>query len=426
MFLLGLATAVGGFGLFQAGMATHDAQQARADVDELAGIVMAIQERQTAMAVRERSDFERRKRSGAATDRRLSGLEYDLRALRSGEAAAVRSRVVTSPPQRVDRIYKSMVGPFHNEVAPILDQPQSELIWLTGYRTRVLDAAGGEQLSDEYVCHVNLDLVEVGAHNDRFSGASPMLQDRIFTLTQGQLDISLPPGFGLPIMSDEKLYFATQVLNLNQPDADLEIRQQTEVSYLRDGELTQPIVPLFLRAIQVMKVKEGAGEAGAHFEFEGLGRDSEARGPGCSIGQSAPGSEISELEDTSGTRFTPHWVVQPGPEVSETNVTRYLNLKVDTRVHFMGAHMHPYAESLELIDLTDGRRIFKAEAKTTTHGVGLQHIDSLTSIEGIPLYKDHQYGLISTYNNPTDQPTDAMASMFLYMEDVHFQRPVGM
>jgi hypothetical protein len=426
VFLLGLASAVALFALFQAGTATRDLQQTRADLDELAGILGAMQEQQVAVAVAERSRRQAETRSGAENSRRLAAVEYGVRALQGGESAVEHRKVITSPPHRIDQIYKSMLGPFNNAVAPILDQPNPELLWLTGYRTQVVDAEAGQRISQEYMCHVNLDLVEVDKHNERFDKSSPMLQDRIFTLTQGQQEVRLPPGFGVPLMSDEKLYFATQVLNLNKPDISIDVRQQTELTFLRDSELTRPITPMYLRAIQVFKVMEGEGEEGAHYGFE-LGEDSEARGGGCAIGQSAMGAEAWEVADAaSGTRFTPHWVVEPGPETSETNVTRYLNLESDTRVHFIGAHMHPYGESLEFVDLTDGRVIFEAVVKNTTTRVGLQHIGSMTSEEGIPLYKDHQYGLISKYNNPTDEPTDAMASMFLYMEDSRFQRPMGM
>ena len=426
VFLLGLATAVSLFALMQAMTATNDLQRTRADLDELAGILTAVQERQTASAVSARDRLEQDVRVGAETDRRLAAAEYGLRALQGGETAVEHRKVVTSPTHRIDRIYKSMLGPFNNAVAPVFEDVAPELIWLTGYRSQVIAGDDASRISQEYMCHVNLDLVEVDRHNQRFDRASPMLQDRIFTLTQGQQEVRLPPGFGVPLMSDEKLFFATQVLNLNDPDPDIEVRQQTELTFLRDSELTQPITPIYLRAVQVLKVMEGHGEEGAHYGFDDLSEEGEARGGGCAIGNSAVGAEAWELADASGTRFTPHWVVEPGPELSETNVTRYLNLKEDTRVHFIGAHMHPFGESLELVDLTDGRSIFQAEVHTTSPRVGLQHIGSMVSEEGIPLYKDHQYGLISKYNNPTDEPTDAMASMFLYMEDGRFQRPVGM
>ena len=38
---------------------------------------------------------------------------------------------------------------------------------------------------------------------------------RLFTLSQGQLEIDFPPGFGMPIWSDEDLNLTAQVLNLN-------------------------------------------------------------------------------------------------------------------------------------------------------------------------------------------------------------------
>ena len=53
--------------------------------------------------------------------------------------------------------------------------------------------------------------------------------------------------------------------------------------------------------------------------------------------------------------------------------------------------------------------------------IGLEFVDFLSSEEGIPLYKDHEYTLISIYNNRSDEKQDAMASMFLYMLDWDFE-----
>jgi cyclophilin family peptidyl-prolyl cis-trans isomerase len=41
------------------------------------------------------------------------------------------------------------------------------------------------------------------------------------------------------------------------------------------------------------------------------------------------------------------------------------------------------------------------------------------------MYKDHQYELISVYDNPTKQNSDSMASAFLGLEDREFVKPDG-
>ena len=50
-------------------------------------------------------------------------------------------------------------------------------------------------------------------------------------------------------------------------------------------------------------------------------------------------------------------------------------------------------------------------------------MESYSSVEGIPIYADHEYEIVSVYDNPTDEPQDAMAVMFLYMLDKGFVPP---
>jgi hypothetical protein len=44
-------------------------------------------------------------------------------------------------------------------------------------------------------------------------------------------------------------------------------------------------------------------------------------------------------------------------------------------------------------------------------------VDHFSSREGIPLYRDHEYELVSIYNNTTPVDQDSMAVMHLYVRD---------
>ena len=89
----------------------------------------------------------------------------------------------------------------------------------------------------------------------------------------------------------------------------------------------------------------------------------------------------------------------------------------DTTIHYISVHLHPFAESLELRDLTTGKSVFKSMATNSTGSIGLDHVEFYSGTEGIPLYKDHEYTLISVYDNDSGEQQDAMAVMFLYMRD---------
>jgi hypothetical protein len=100
-----------------------------------------------------------------------------------------------------------------------------------------------------------------------------------------------------------------------------------------------------------------------------------------------------------------------------------MRLPFDTTVHYIAVHLHPFAESLELKDLTAGKSLYFSKARPSEGKIGLDHVDYLSSEEGIPLSADHEYELISAYNNTMSEPVDSMAVMYLYVLDREFKRP---
>ena len=119
--------------------------------------------------------------------------------------------------------------------------------------------------------------------------------------------------------------------------------------------------------------------------------------------------------DKEGRKFSGYWVVPPGRQVNHTRVTEMVSLPYDTSVHYIATHLHPFAESLELRDQTTGETIFKSRTRQVEKGIGLAEVEAFSSEAGVPLYKDHEYQLISVYNNTTDRPQDSMAVMYLYL-----------
>jgi hypothetical protein len=147
---------------------------------------------------------------------------------------------------------------------------------------------------------------------------------------------------------------------------------------------------------------------------------SEHGGASCLPGQNAA---AFQYHDGFNRTFTGHWVVAPGREVNRTPVDAMLDLKDDTTIHYIAVHLHPFAESLELVDTTAGKTVWKSTAKNPEDRIGLDRVDTLGSEEGIPIYHDHHYELVSVYNNTSGQDQDSMAVMFLYLADRSFHRP---
>lgn len=323
------------------------------------------------------------------------------------------SKTVISDQYHIDAKYRSMTGPASAMYVHLTDSTEPELLWVTGYESTVI-GEGGEEISQEFMCHANLDF-DVPTFYDHFDTRVP-LSGRMFTLSQGQQKIEFPPGFGIPQISTDPMTLSTQVLNLNLPDPDLDVRHQVTVHYVRDSELTTPMRSLFQAAVQGFKSLEGEGMV-----YGVDNPDIEEHGSGCEVGSSAIDGDADV--DAHGRKFTAHWVVEPGHEVTRTLVTEFLNLPFDTKAHYIAVHLHPFAESLELIDRTTGETVFKSGVRAPDDRIGILEVEHYTSTEGIPFHADHEYELVSVYNNTSGEPVDSMAVMYIYFEDPGFVKP---
>lgn len=328
---------------------------------------------------------------------------------------------VLSEVYEVDRIYKSMQGPSGLQRVA-LGKGERELFWIVGFEAVMVDPEGNEKISQEFMCHTNLD-IDVERHQATF-GDDKRMTGRLFTLSQGQYRIDLPPGFGIPIVSDELLDVNTQVLNLNLPDTKHRVRHRVILRFVRDRDLEKPMKALFVAGAYGLKLLDGKdGHYG--LDQEPAQTPHEGHGEHGSHGACLPGENAGKhsLDDGKGRVFTGHWVVKPGREVNHTRVTELMDLPFDTRVHYVAVHLHPFAESLELIDLTTGKSVYKAKTRQAEKGIGLAHVDFYASEEGFPVFRDHEYEIVSTYNNTSSQDQDSMAVLNLYMLDEKFQKP---
>ncbi len=315
---------------------------------------------------------------------------------------------------QIDRIYRSMMGPEARQLVRLGDGPTPELLWITGYRSEIVSPETGETLSPEFMCHSNLTIGQLVAHHVLFKMQRP-IQTRLFTLSQGQMAVRFPDGFGIPVVSTELFTLDTQVLNLNEQPSSFEVQHQTIIEFVRESDVKTPMKPLFQQSAQGMVIVSGDDP------YYGVDEpDPDVHGPGCMVGTTAG---MRTIRDQFGTEFAPHWVVPPGRQVNRTLVTKWLQLPFDTRIHHIAVHVHPFSESVELRDLTADKTVFKSGSVRAEGRIGLEVVDAYSSPDGIPVYRDHEYELISIYDNTSGEPQDAMAVMFLYMHDDQFEKP---
>lgn len=340
---------------------------------------------------------------------------------------------VLSRTYTIDRKYRSMEGPSSVQRIHLGDAQKAELLWITGIRTEMVQEDGSTPQLPELMCHVNVDL-DAAAHQAVFGFQRPTAA-RLMTLSQGMLSARVPPGFGFPIVSSEPLILFTQVLNLNiEKPQNLKVRHRVTIDYLRDSELTAPIKPLFNVGVSGMVELDGnplalqsmASSAPSSVTANASGAPgSEHAGGSCLIGARAPNatSTSADYVDPRGRHMTGHWIVPPGRQVNASDVTWFMSLPFDTRLHYAAAHLHPFAREIALRDTTTGKDVFRAKATNPATGIGLARVDRFFSVEGIPLYKSHTYELVSVYDNPTHENADSMASLFLGLDDPEFVKP---
>jgi hypothetical protein len=209
------------------------------------------------------------------------------------------------------------------------------------------------------------------------------------------------------------------------------------VGFVRDAAATRPMKPLYERALMSMVSLEDRGlipdkllddaEVGhAHQDHA----DSHSHDGHVSLGPClsccVPGVTAVdgyEFSDTLGQRFSTHWIIKPGREENHTRVTKMMALPFDTTLHFLAVHMHPFGESLELRDVTADKSIFKSHVRNLDGQIGLAAVEYFSSEEGVPVYKDHEYELVSVYNNTTGANQDSMAVMYAYFLDQNYRGP---
>jgi hypothetical protein len=316
-----------------------------------------------------------------------------------------------SPVFTIDRIYKSMQGPDATETRVLVDDRGSpELLWMVGYEATVTDTDGQTPKSAEFMCHSSAD-TSAAVYRRSFPTSMALHGNRLFSVDQGTTGVRFPKGFGIPILSNQVLAITTQVLNHNLADVKLDVRQRVTIDFVRHRSLAQPFRPLIQHGVFGMVLVEGAD---GHLGIDPGMTDPAKHGPGCSLGTDV-GDPRGVVRDPYGRQFSSFWMVEPGRHDYHTRVTALLALPYDTTLHFAAAHLHPYAESLELVDLTAGKTVVKLQAHQTEGKIGLARVENFSSETGVPLYRDHEYDLVARYDNTSGSRQDAMATMLLYV-----------
>lgn len=296
--------------------------------------------------------------------------------------------IALSPVLPVEETYRSMMGPSRDLIFT-LKENSSKPMWITGYEVALVGPDGESEVSNEYLCHNSL------SKNDPYVVPDFYDKSHFFTLSQGQQSAQLPEGFGIPVMSDELLKINSQVLNHTKNNEKFAIRQKMTIHYEEDLGADRSLKPLFHRWAPVSKMVMSEHDYPGHEE--------------------PTHQHVSTNHE--GHEITGHWSVKPGREVTRSSVTEHMKIPYDTTIHYIAVHLHAFAESIEFRDVTENKTLFFSKVKNYSDRVGLEEVEYYSSQEGIPVYQDHEYEVVSTYNNTTEEDQDSMAVLFMYLLD---------
>jgi len=298
-----------------------------------------------------------------------------------------------------------------------------ELYWFKGVKLEVLDENDKVLPTAEFICHWNLD-VQPDWRNRTFTEGHYCQNPRLSSVSQGETTQILPPGYGVPVASDEPITASFQAAN-RTTDLHRRLKHRCTLYFVKDIDLVYPIKALYWYVPYMTVVVD--------HNTPDLSKIQQVNCPlcvGASDGVDAPNDRAGGVfSDKAGHRLSGHWVVPPGVhtyhDVIGPDRDDGFN-KGNPIIRALWTHVHPLCTRFSLIEsLPEGRRtLFTAHCQTKTKpGLQIMHLDFLTPKDGIQLRQDAAYEMEVTYNNPFPVAYDSMASMGLYMEDPMFVRP---
>jgi hypothetical protein len=310
-----------------------------------------------------------------------------------------------SPAFLIDGIYKSMEGPKASNYVQL--SKDSTVLWLTGFHVRAIDAKTKQPVSNDFICHTNVDFNDVryysGFHlTDRIGKQYP----RMTSLSHGLENFAFPKGYGVPMKGNDLLFVTTQTLNHNKPDINFQVKHEVSIDYTKDG---QGIKPLMSRTAFVMLPYDK--------------RDPYKEPTDPASNQCIPvETKNHSYDDGHGNMMSGHWVIPVGKHIYRSSVNNQLQIADSLRLHAAAIHVHPFATSIALFDKTDGKPIFVSRIINYKDRIGIEKIEQFASESGIWLYKNHDYEIELTVDNTTAEEQDMMGSMFLFFYDMELDR----
>lgn len=310
-----------------------------------------------------------------------------------------------SPAFLIDGIYKSMEGPKASRYIQL--SPEKKLLWITGFKISAEDALTQQPLSNDFICHMNVDINDaVYYENFGLKERIGKQYPRLTSLSHGLEAFDFPKGYGVPIMGNDLLFITTQSLNHNYPKLFKKVKHQVNISY---SENVKSQKPLMTRTVFI------------ELPFDKNEPFKEPLDPASN--QCIPVETKNHTYcDASGNMLSGHWVIPKGQKTYRSTISAQLQIKDSLRLHFGAPHVHPFATSIQVFDKTAQKTLFTCKITNYKDKIGLQKIETFSSEKGLWMYGSHDYELVLTCNNTSKTKQDMMGSLFLFFYDTELEK----
>lgn len=304
-----------------------------------------------------------------------------------------------SPTFIVDDIYKSMEGPKASNY--VMLSQDSTLLWITGFKVEAQDAKTGKKMSNDFICHMNVDINDTKYYStfgleNRIGKQYP----RLTSLSHGMETFTFPKGFGVPMKGNDLLYVTTQTLNHNIKEAYYKVKHNVTITY----DEKQNLKPLMSKTAFIM------------LPYDQYDPYKSPIDPGTDFCIPVETKNHS-YDDGKGNKLSGHWVIPIGKNKYRSDINHQLEIKDSLRLHAAAIHVHPFATKIILFNKTTQQPIFVSDITNHQNSIGLKNIENFSSEEGIWLFANQEYEIVLEVNNTSNTEQDMMGSMFLFFYD---------
>ena len=305
-----------------------------------------------------------------------------------------------SPDFYIDGIYKSMEGPKSSNFVQL--SQDSSLIWITGFHVKALDSKTRKRISNDFVCHTNIDFNDAKYYsNFHLENRIGVQYPRLTSLSHGLENFKFPKGYGVPMKGNDLLYVTTESLNHNIPDANFLIKHEVSIEYAHNNIDLKPLMS------KTVFIQLPYNKSDPYKSPVDPGKDY------CIPVETKNHNYVDE----KGNVLSGHWVIPKGKNTYRSSIDIQLGIVDSLRLHAAAIHVHPFATSLTLFDKTTNSAVFVSTITNHKNNIGLTKITDFCSEKGVLMFKNHQYELVLEVDNTTNVQQDMMGSMFLFFYD---------